>query len=99
MVNFSPSVASILILTDTDKIVLREAKLRALPRPSTRVHRNFMDYFYTSHPFSAADQRFVYHEHDFISLEEVEENWLDELMHGFMKHCRKGFLRVRYSAL
>jgi hypothetical protein len=98
MVSFSPSVASILILTDIGELVLRDAQLRGLPRPPKRVHRNFMDYLYTSHPFSDADERFVYHEHDFVSLEELEGNWLDELMHRFMDHCRKGFLRVRYSA-
>jgi len=56
---------------------------------------NFMDFMYTEHPFSDSDERFVYHEHDFVSLEEHEANWLDEIMHRFMRHCRKGILRVR----
>lgn len=54
-----------------------------------------MDYMYTEHPFSDEDERFVYHEPDFVSLQEHEANWLDELMHRFMNHCKKGILRVR----
>jgi hypothetical protein len=90
-------LAHILVLTGIDKLVLREAQLRRLPRPSQRMHRNFMDFIYTSHPFSDADERFIYHESDFVSLEEHEGNWLDELMHRFVGHCRTGILRVRYS--
>jgi hypothetical protein len=94
MVSSILSIARRLFLTSIDKLVLREAALRKLSRPSKRVHRNFLDFMYTEHPFSDADERFVYHEHDFVSLEEHEENWLDELMHRFMDHCRKGILRV-----
>ena len=50
---------------------------------------------YTEHPFSDDDERFVYHEHDFISVEEYEENFLDELTHRFMDFWPKGLLRVR----
>lgn len=78
-------------------MVLREAQLRKLSRPSKRTYFNFMDYMYTEHPFSDSDERFVYHQDDFVTLEEHEENWLDELIHRFMRHCRKGILRVRYS--
>jgi hypothetical protein len=49
---------------------------------------------YTEHPFSDEDERFVYHEHDFVSLEEHEGSWLDDFMHRIMGHCRKGILRV-----
>jgi hypothetical protein len=82
-----------------DELVLREAELRKLSRPSKRMYRNFMDFMYTEHPFSDSDERFVYHEHDFISLEKHEENWLDELMHRFMNHCKTGILRVRCTTL
>lgn len=82
-----------------DELVLREAELRKLSRPSKRMYRNFMDFMYTEHPFSDSDERFVYHEHDFISLEKHEENWLDELMHRFMNHCKTGILRVRCITL
>ena len=82
-----------------DELVLREAELRKLSRPSKRMYRNFMDFMYTEHPFSDSDERFVYHEHDFISLEKHEENWLDELMHRFMNHCKTGILRVRCTIL
>jgi len=56
-----------------------------------------MDYMYAQHPLSDSDQRFVYHQHDFVSLEQHEDNWLDELIHRFMGHCRKGILRVNYK--
>jgi len=82
-----------------DELLLREADLRKLSRPSKRMYRNFMDFMYTEHPFSDSDERFVYHEHDFISLEKHEENWLDELMHRFMNHCKTGILRVRCTTL
>jgi hypothetical protein len=82
-----------------DNLVLREAELRKLSRPSKRMYRNFMDFMYTEHPFSDSDERFVYHEHDFVSLEKHEENWLDELMHRFMNHCKTGILRVRCTIL
>ncbi|KAE9375175.1 hypothetical protein N431DRAFT_436695 [Stipitochalara longipes BDJ] len=81
-------------LEEYDKLVLREAAMRKLSRPSKRTYLNFMDFMYTEHPFSDSDERFVYHEHDFVSLEEHEENWLDEIMHRFMRHCRKGILRT-----
>jgi hypothetical protein len=90
-------LATILILTCVDKLVLREAELRKLSRPSKRVHRNFLDFMYTEHAISHDDERFIYHEHDFVSLEAHEENWLDELMHRFMDHCKKGILRVIYE--
>jgi hypothetical protein len=83
------------VLTDRlDDLLLREASLRRLQRPSKRVHRNFMDYLYTEHPFEDADQRFVYHEQDFVSPQQYEESWLDDLMHRLMRHCRRGILRV-----
>jgi hypothetical protein len=77
-----------------DNLLLREAEVRKLARPSIRVHRNFFDWMFTEHPLSDDDQRFVYHEHDFVSLEDHEESWLDEIVHRFMGHCRKGILRV-----
>jgi len=90
-------LAIIMALTCVDKLILREAELRKLSRPSKRVHRNFLDFMYTEHPFSDDDERFVYHEHDFISLEEYEENFLDELTHRFMDFWPKGLIRVRYG--
>jgi len=80
-------------LEEYDKLILREAELRKLSRPSKRVHRNFLDFMYTEHPFSDDDERFVYHEHDFVSLENYEENFLDELTHRFMDFWPKGLLR------
>jgi hypothetical protein len=48
-----------------------------------------MDYMYGEHPLSESDQHFVYHQH--------EDNWLDELIHRFVGHCRKGILKVNYT--
>jgi len=73
-------------MEEYDKLVLREAALRKLSRPSKRVYRNFMDFMYTEHPFSDSDERFVYHEQDFVSLGEYEGNWLDELMHRLVNN-------------
>lgn len=81
-------------LMGIDNLLLRDAALRRLARPSTRVHRNFMDFMYTEHPFSDDDERFVYHEHDFVTLEEHEESWLDEFMHRLVGHCKIASLRV-----
>jgi hypothetical protein len=60
------------------------------------VYRNFMDFMYTEHPFSDSDERFVYHEQDFVSLGEYEGNWLDELMHRLVNNW---VLRVRHLML
>jgi hypothetical protein len=56
-----------------------------------------MDYIYTSKPFIAADRRFIYHEHDFVALEDFEESWLDVVMHRLVSHCKNGPLRVGNS--
>jgi hypothetical protein len=53
-----------------------------------------MDYVVTENPFVESDQDFIYHEHDFVSLEEIEESWLDQLMHRLMGHAKRGILRV-----
>jgi hypothetical protein len=59
-----------------------------------------MDYIYTENPFvDERDQRFIFHEHDFVTLQEYEESWLDELVHRFMGHCKSGPLRVSYYSL
>jgi len=55
-----------------------------------------MDFMYTEHPFSDSDERFVYHEQDFVSLGEYEGDWLDELMHRLVNNW---VLRVRYLML
>jgi hypothetical protein len=89
----SSSIPGVPFLTRADKLVLREAALRKLSRPSKRVYRNFMDFMYTEHPFSDSDERFVYHEQDFVSLGEYEGDWLDELMHRLVNNR---VLRVRY---
>jgi hypothetical protein len=78
-------------------MLLMEAEIRKLPRPSERVHRNFMDFVYTENPFVESDQEFIFHEHDFVSLEEIEESWLDQLMHRIMGHCKKGILQVCFQ--
>ncbi|RDW62569.1 hypothetical protein BP5796_10871 [Coleophoma crateriformis] len=76
-----------------DELLLLDARLRKLQRPSRRVHRNFFDYLYTEKPFAADDRRFGYHEHDFVSLQEHEDSWLDELFHKAIDHARKGFFQ------
>ena len=77
-----------------DNLLLQESQLRKLPRPSERVHRNFMDYIWAENPFGEDDQRFIFHEHDFVSLQIYQDSWLDQLMHRFLGHCKKGILRV-----
>ena len=76
-------------------MLLLEAQIRKLPRPSERVHRNFMDFIYTENPFGESDQQFIFNEHDFVSLEEFEESWLDQIIHRLMGHATKGIFRVR----
>ncbi|RDW81917.1 hypothetical protein BP6252_03029 [Coleophoma cylindrospora] len=80
-------------LKEYDELLLLDARLRKLQRPSKRVHRNFFDYLYTEKPFPADDRRFGNHEHDFISLQDHEDSWLDELFHKAIDHARKGFFR------
>ena len=87
--HFSPA------LTVPDDLLLLESKMRKLPRPSERVHRNFMDYIYTENPFGESDIDFIFHEQDFVSLENFEESWLDQLIHRLMGHATKGIFRVR----
>lgn len=53
-----------------------------------------MDYIYTENPFVESDQEFIFKEHDFVSLEDFEENWLDQLIHRLMGHATKGIFRV-----
>jgi len=54
-----------------------------------------MDFIYAETPFEEREQNFIFHEHDFVSLQEYEDDsWLDALLHRFMGHCRKGFLQV-----
>ncbi|KAL2074203.1 hypothetical protein VTL71DRAFT_7981 [Oculimacula yallundae] len=60
-----------------DEAILREANMRKLPRAGKRVHRNFFDVAFTEHALSEKDERFLYHEHDFVLLEEQEQSWLD----------------------
>ncbi|KAF8849170.1 hypothetical protein BDZ45DRAFT_697789 [Acephala macrosclerotiorum] len=80
-------------LEEYDKLLFNESRNRKLPRPSERVHHNFMDYVYTENTIDKEDQRFIYHEHDFVTLQEYEESRLDELMHRFMGHCKHGPLK------
>jgi hypothetical protein len=54
-----------------------------------------MDFFYTERPFSDQEESFVFHQQDFVALEDSEDSWLDSVMHRLMGHCRKGILRVR----
>ena len=54
-----------------------------------------MDYIVTENPFVESDQEFIYHEHDFVSLEDIEESGLDQIMHRMMGHAKSGIIRVR----
>lgn len=78
-----------------DDILLRDTQLRQLRRPSKRAHRNFFDWMWTENPFGEGEKQFIFHEHDFVVLDEQhEDSWLDEFMHHLMGHCRKGILRA-----
>lgn len=90
---------SMSILTGVDELLLRDAQLLRFSRPSRRNYLNFMDYFYTEKPFSEKEEGFVFHQQDFVALEESEDSWLDSVMHKAMGHCRKGLLRVRARSL
>ena len=82
-------------LISIDDLLLRDAALHRLPRPSARVQQNFRTFLMTENPFSPADKRFIYHKHDFVSLRALEdESWLENLLRTSMPHCRKTFLRV-----
>ncbi|KAL3422729.1 hypothetical protein PVAG01_06885 [Phlyctema vagabunda] len=80
-------------LEEYDELLLKDASLRKLQRPSKRIHQHFLNVLLNEHPFEDDDQRFVYHQHDFVTLEEHEESWLDTLMHRFTQHCRRGIFR------
>lgn len=86
------------ILTGVDELLLRDAQLLRLSRPSRRSYLKFMDWFYTEKPFSEKEESFVFHQQDFVALEESEDSWLDSVMHKAMGHCRKGLLRVRHRS-
>jgi hypothetical protein len=81
-------------LISLDNMLLREAEIRKLSGPSKRVHRNFLDYVVTENALGEDDHRFIYHEHDFVSLADHEESWLDDIVHRFVGHCKTGPLRV-----
>lgn len=80
-------------LKDYDELLLRETEIRKLGRPSQRVHRNFMDWIWTQNSIGPEDQQFIFHEHDFVSLQHYEDSWLDNVMHRFMAYCKRGLLR------
>ena len=90
----SVSIASRVTFADSSISLSLNPKLRALLRPSKRMHRNFMDYIYTENPVAESDQDLILHEHDFVSLEHFEESWLDQLVHRYMEHALKGIFRV-----
>ena len=58
-----------------------------------------MDYICNERPFIKADRQFVFHQHDFVALEDFEESWLDVVMHRFISHCAKGPLKVGGSVV
>ena len=71
-------------LISIDKLLLYDANLRRLSRPSKRVYQNFLDFIYTEQPFNEAFMRFIYHKDDFVLLEDREDEcWLDNVMHIF----------------
>jgi hypothetical protein len=85
-------------LMNVDDLLLHHANIRQLARPSQRQHRNLLDYIRTEAPFvdpERADERFVYHEHDFVSLEEYNECWLDSCAHRLIYAF--GILRVSWN--
>lgn len=78
-----------------DNILLRDKKLRELPKPRKRDHRNFMDYIYTENSLvGPGEKNFIYHEHDFVLLQDHEDSWLDDRIKAFMEKLDQGFLRV-----
>jgi hypothetical protein len=82
-------------LMTVDDLLLCQSNIRQLARPSRRQHRNLLDYICTEAPFvdpDRADERFVYHEHDFVSLEEHHETWVDSCVHRLIYTFR--ILRV-----
>ncbi|KAH6683327.1 hypothetical protein B0J14DRAFT_144737 [Halenospora varia] len=80
-------------LKDYDELLLRDSEIRKLGRPSQRAHRNFMDWIFTQNSIGEEDQQFIFHEHDFVSLQHYEDSWLDDAMHRFMGYCKRGLLR------
>jgi len=84
-------------LEEYDDLLLRDAGLRKLTRPSKRSHRNFMDWVWTENPFGRVDQQFIFHQNDFVVLDEYDESWLDVFMHRLMYYFNRGFLRKVFS--
>ena len=73
-----------------DKLLLREAELRKLYRPSRWAHRNLLTYVHTEDPFDKSSQQFIYFREDFVNLEQHEENRLDEYVQRFLHRFRFG---------
>jgi hypothetical protein len=58
-----------------------------------------MDWVWTENPFGSKDQQFIFHQHDFVALDEYEESWLDDFLHRIMYYCNRGFLRVSLRSM
>jgi hypothetical protein len=53
-----------------------------------------MDWIYTENPFGPDEKNFIFHEHDFVALQEYDDSWLDDCMTRFIGYCNRGFLKV-----
>lgn len=80
-------------LQEYDDLLLRDRNVRLLRRPSPRTLSNFRHYIHLSNQIGREDQRYIKYANDFVSVEEYEESWLDDRLHRFMGHCKKGILR------
>ncbi len=79
---------------------MRDHQMRALRKPSRKLHMSVFNYIYNRQLVTKKDMRFVYHRDDFVMLtDHVEFNWLDDLMHKFMDYDASGLLRVSNALL
>ncbi|KAN0114516.1 hypothetical protein V8E51_004060 [Hyaloscypha variabilis] len=85
-------------LKEYGQLLLQDTQLRQLPKPSTRIFKNFFKWIYSENCFGAGEQNFLYHQHDFVILQEYENNWLDEKLNYLLSYCNRGTFRRIFSS-
>jgi len=83
-------------LKEYSDILLQDAQLRALSKPTDKHHRSLFNYMWNRKPVNPSEARFINHKDDFVSLVKTEDSWLDDFIHKCMNHCRKGLFRALF---
>jgi len=83
-----------LIVLCLGQLLLQDTQLRRLPKPSTWTFKNFFKWIFSENAFGPNDQNYIYHQHDFIALQESDSSWLDDIIIQLVTYCNRGAFRV-----